>query len=102
LEALQDPYDVIIRGGPDSFYGYEVCPFLSEQRPPVCSPALLDRLPLQSPSDLQPDFGTTGSPKLASPTSTGSGADPRSLLSHAPSRSRRDWYRNGTNGIGIG
>jgi LysR family transcriptional regulator, glycine cleavage system transcriptional activator len=30
LEALQDPYEVIIRGGPDSFYGYEVCPFLSE------------------------------------------------------------------------
>jgi LysR family glycine cleavage system transcriptional activator len=53
LEALQDPYDVIIRGGPDSFYGYAVCPFLTEQRLPVCSPVLLDRLPLQSLGDLR-------------------------------------------------
>src|ERR1700761_8502456 len=53
LETLQNPNDVIIRGGPDSFDGYEVCPFLSEQRLPVCSPALLDRLPLGSPGDLR-------------------------------------------------
>jgi LysR family glycine cleavage system transcriptional activator len=53
LEGLQDPHDVIIRGGPDSFYGYAVRPFLSEERLPVCSPALLDRLPLQTPGDLR-------------------------------------------------
>jgi LysR family glycine cleavage system transcriptional activator len=53
LEALQDPYDVIVRGGPDSFYGYAVCPFLTEQRLPVCSPILLNRLPLQSLGDLR-------------------------------------------------
>jgi LysR family glycine cleavage system transcriptional activator len=52
LEALQDGYDVVIRGGPDTFYGYTVYPFLSEERLPVCSPALLDRLPLQSLGDL--------------------------------------------------
>jgi len=53
LEALRDSYDVIIRGGPDSFYGYSVCPFLFEERLPVCSPALLDRLPLQTFHDLR-------------------------------------------------
>ena len=53
LETLQNPYDVVIRGGPDFFDGHEVYPFLSEQRLPVCSPALLDRLPLGSPSDLR-------------------------------------------------
>jgi LysR family transcriptional regulator, glycine cleavage system transcriptional activator len=53
LEALQEPYDIIIRGGPDTFYGYTVCPFLSEDRLPVCSPALLDRLPLRTLDDLR-------------------------------------------------
>jgi LysR family transcriptional regulator, glycine cleavage system transcriptional activator len=52
LETLRNPYDIIIRGGPDSFHGYGVYPFLSEQRLPVCSPALLERLPLESPNDL--------------------------------------------------
>ncbi|EWY36946.1 transcriptional regulator [Skermanella stibiiresistens SB22] len=53
LESLRDPHDVIIRGGPDTFYGYEAHPFLSEHRLPVCSPALLDRLPLRAPDDLR-------------------------------------------------
>ena len=53
LEALQASYDVIIRGGPDTFYGYSMRPFLSEQRLPVCSPALLDRLPLRTLDDLR-------------------------------------------------
>jgi len=53
LEALPDAYDVIIRGGPDSFYGFSAEAFLSEERLPVCSPALLDRLPLREPSDLR-------------------------------------------------
>ncbi len=46
-------YDVVIRGGPDTFYGYSMRPFLSEERLPVCSPALLQRLPLRMPDDLR-------------------------------------------------
>jgi LysR family glycine cleavage system transcriptional activator len=53
LESLQEDYDVVIRGGPDAFYGYSMRPFLSEQRLPVCSPALLERLPLRLPDDLR-------------------------------------------------
>jgi len=53
LESLRDDYDVIIRGGPDTFYGYSMRPFLSEERLPVCSPALLHREPLRSPDDLR-------------------------------------------------
>ncbi|HTH59283.1 MAG TPA: transcriptional regulator GcvA [Paraburkholderia sp.] len=53
LESLQDDYDVIIRGGPDTFYGYAMRPFLSEERFPVCSPALLQRVPLRSPEDIR-------------------------------------------------
>ncbi|PLP99151.1 transcriptional regulator GcvA [Cupriavidus pauculus] len=53
LESLKDGYDVIIRGGPDTFYGYSTRSFLVEERAPVCSPALLQRLPLGSPGDLR-------------------------------------------------
>ncbi|KMO14287.1 transcriptional regulator GcvA [Methylobacterium platani] len=53
LEALASPGDVVIRGGPDSFYGTTVRPFLSEERLPVCSPGLRDRLPLRDPDDLR-------------------------------------------------
>jgi LysR family glycine cleavage system transcriptional activator len=53
LEALDESYDVIIRGGPDTFYGYSATAFLSEARLPVCSPALLDRLPIGSVQDLK-------------------------------------------------
>ena len=53
VEALRDSYDIVIRGGPDAFYGYSVRPFLSEERLPVCSPALLDRLPLRTSGDLR-------------------------------------------------
>jgi LysR family glycine cleavage system transcriptional activator len=52
VEALQDTYDIIIRGGPDTFYGYSMRPFLSEERMPVCSPALLNHLPLKTTRDL--------------------------------------------------
>src|ERR1700761_7408009 len=44
LESLREDYDVIIRGGPDTFYGYSMRLFLSEDRLPVCSPALLQRV----------------------------------------------------------
>lgn len=53
LESLQETYDVIVRGGPDTFYGYSMRPFLSEERVPVCSPALLQRLPLRTPDDMR-------------------------------------------------
>jgi LysR family transcriptional regulator, glycine cleavage system transcriptional activator len=53
VESLKEIYDVIIRGGPDTFYGYSMRPFLSEERLPVCSPARLQRLPLRTPDDLR-------------------------------------------------
>ncbi|OZI34624.1 transcriptional regulator [Bordetella genomosp. 10] len=53
LESLEENWDVIIRGGPDTFYGYAMRPFLSEQRIPVCSPARLRRHPLAVPDDLR-------------------------------------------------
>ncbi len=53
LESLKESYDIVIRGGPDTFYGYSMRPFLSEERLPVSSPALLARVPLRSPGDLR-------------------------------------------------
>jgi len=53
LESLKDDWDVIIRGGPDTFYGYAMRPFLHEERLPVCSPALLRRQPLHAAADLR-------------------------------------------------
>ncbi|MFM0353847.1 transcriptional regulator GcvA [Paraburkholderia nemoris] len=53
LESLEEIYDVVVRGGPDTFYGYSMQLFLSEERLPVCSPALLQRLPLRTPDDLR-------------------------------------------------
>lgn len=52
IDALADTFDVIIRGGPDSFHGFTSRLFLSERRLPVCSPALLAKLPLEDISDL--------------------------------------------------
>lgn len=53
VESLDDGHDIVIRGGPDTFYGYAMRPFLTEDRLPVCSPALLERAPLRSPDDLR-------------------------------------------------
>lgn len=53
IDALAERVDVIIRGGPDAFHDYWVQPFLSETRLPVCSPGLLDRLPLGHIVDLR-------------------------------------------------
>ena len=52
LAELAGPYDVAIRGGPDSRPGHVGQEFLTEERIPVCSPALLARLPLADPSQL--------------------------------------------------
>ncbi|OWJ61429.1 transcriptional regulator GcvA [Inquilinus limosus] len=53
VDALREPYDVVIRGGPDTFYGFTARQFLTERRLPACSPALLDRLPLAEVPDLR-------------------------------------------------
>jgi LysR family glycine cleavage system transcriptional activator len=53
VEGLKEGYDIVIRGGPDTFYGYSMRPFLSEERVPVCSPALLRRVPLRTPEDMR-------------------------------------------------
>jgi LysR family glycine cleavage system transcriptional activator len=53
VESLADACDIVIRGGPDTFYGYSMRPFLSEERLPVCSPALLQRVPLIQPDDMR-------------------------------------------------
>jgi LysR family transcriptional regulator, glycine cleavage system transcriptional activator len=53
LASLAEPFDVAIRGGPDSRPGHVAQAFLSERRIPVCSPALLERLPLERPEDLR-------------------------------------------------
>ncbi len=53
VDALREPYDVIIRGGPDTFYGFVSRLFLTERRLPVCSPALLARSPLREIADLR-------------------------------------------------
>jgi LysR family transcriptional regulator, glycine cleavage system transcriptional activator len=53
VDALSEPYDVIIRGGPDTFYGFTSHLFLTERRTPVCSRALLERSPLDEVMDLR-------------------------------------------------
>jgi LysR family transcriptional regulator, glycine cleavage system transcriptional activator len=52
IDALPDPFDVVIRGGPDSFHGFSSRFLLSERRLPVCSPKLLTQLPLTEVADL--------------------------------------------------
>ena len=52
VDAAGEAADVIIRGGPDTVYGYVTRIFLAENRQPVCSPTLLEHLPLAEPSDL--------------------------------------------------
>ncbi len=53
VDALSESYDLIIRGGPDTFYGFTCHSFLTERRLPVCSPALRERTPLKEVTDLQ-------------------------------------------------
>jgi LysR family glycine cleavage system transcriptional activator len=53
IEALREPVDVIIRGGPERWPGFARTRFLDEGRTPVCSPALLKRTPLRRPADLK-------------------------------------------------
>jgi LysR family glycine cleavage system transcriptional activator len=53
VDSVRESCDVIIRGGPDAFYGFTARLFLPERRLPVCSPALLARLPITRPADLE-------------------------------------------------
>lgn len=53
LANVIEPFDVAIRGGPDLRRDHLAEPFLSERRIPVCSPALLQRLPLDAPAQLR-------------------------------------------------
>jgi LysR family glycine cleavage system transcriptional activator len=48
IDALQESYDVVIRGGPDAFHGFVSRPLVNERRLPVCSPSLLRRMPLET------------------------------------------------------
>src|ERR1700710_1959605 len=52
VDELPEPFDVVIRGGPDTFHGFSSRFLLAERRLPVCSPALLDLLPLSEVADL--------------------------------------------------
>jgi LysR family transcriptional regulator, glycine cleavage system transcriptional activator len=52
LDRLMEPYDVAIRGGPGHYKDLLSGSFLEESRLPVCSPELLRREPLPSPSAL--------------------------------------------------
>lgn len=52
VDALAETFDVVIRGGPDSFHGFVSRPVLSERRLPVCKPSLLADIPLTDVADL--------------------------------------------------
>jgi LysR family transcriptional regulator, glycine cleavage system transcriptional activator len=52
VDSLAEPFDVVIRGGPDSFHGFVSRLVLSERRLPVCKPSLLTGLPLTDVADL--------------------------------------------------
>jgi LysR family transcriptional regulator, glycine cleavage system transcriptional activator len=52
VDALPELFDVVIRGGPDTFHGFATRFLLAERRLPVCSPSLLARLPLVNVADL--------------------------------------------------
>lgn len=66
IDALADTFDVVIRGGPDTFHGFTSRLFLSERRLPVCSPALAAKLPLVEVSDLEQHtlLNVTSMPRL--------------------------------------
>jgi LysR family glycine cleavage system transcriptional activator len=52
VDALPEPFDVVIRGGPDTFHGFASRFLLSERRLPVLSPSLFAQLPLADVTDL--------------------------------------------------
>jgi LysR family transcriptional regulator, glycine cleavage system transcriptional activator len=52
IDALAESFDVVIRGGPDTFPGYTSRLLFGERRLPVCSPDILEQTPLTEVSDL--------------------------------------------------
>jgi LysR family transcriptional regulator, glycine cleavage system transcriptional activator len=52
VDALVDSFDVVIRGGPDTFPGYTSRFLFGERRLPVCSPTILRQIPLADIRDL--------------------------------------------------
>lgn len=52
LARIIEPFDIAIRGGPDTRPGFVGRAFLAERRIPVCSPRLLQHGPLATPMDL--------------------------------------------------
>lgn len=52
VDALAETFDMVIRGGPDTFPGYTSRFLFGERRLPVCRPALLDVTPLNELLDL--------------------------------------------------
>jgi LysR family transcriptional regulator, glycine cleavage system transcriptional activator len=53
VDALAEEYDVVIRGGPDTFHGFVAYPVVAERRLPVCSPGLLQQHGLATIADLE-------------------------------------------------
>lgn len=53
VDCVRDQHDLLIRGGPDTFYGYKTIRFLDEMRLPVASPDLLKAHPIRKPQDLK-------------------------------------------------
>jgi LysR family transcriptional regulator, glycine cleavage system transcriptional activator len=53
LDALAEDFEVVIRGGPDSFHGYVSQLIVEECRMPVCSPGLVKSGWLEEPTDLE-------------------------------------------------
>lgn len=52
ISRLDTPFDIAIRRGPGDWPGYITKPFLKEWELPLCSPSLLQKLPVNSPLDL--------------------------------------------------
>ena len=52
IDALPEPFDVVIRGGPDIFHGFASRLLLSERRLPVCKPSLVEELRLRDVAEL--------------------------------------------------
>lgn len=52
VDALAGDYDLVIRGGPDVFHGFDARFLLAESRLPACSPALSQHQPLGTVEDL--------------------------------------------------
>ena len=53
VEALDEPFDLVIRRGSEEVAGYRIIWSLPEYRIPVCSPNLSSRLPLRCLLDLE-------------------------------------------------